>query len=295
MRVFVTGATGFIGSATVRELLDAGHTVLGLARNDEAAQALARAGAEAHRGELTDLDSLAAGARACEGVIHLAFIHDFSKFMENTEIDRRAVEAMISALEGSNKPFVGASGALLVASGRTATEDDAPAHGAMPRAATEAFVLAAAGQGVRSSIVRLAPTVHGAGDHGFVPTLIDIARRTGFAAYVGDGANRWPAVHRLDAARLYRLALEKAAPGQPLHGVAEEGIPMREIAGAIGAGLGLPVRGITTDEAPAHFAWIGPFVQLDAPTSSAKTRETLGWRPREAGLLTDMREGGYFG
>lgn len=296
MRVFVTGATGFIGSATVRELRNGGHAVLGLARNDEAAEALARAGAEAHRGELTDLDSLAAGARACEGVIHLAFIHDFSKFMENIEIDRRAVEAMIAALEGSNKPFVGASGALLLAAGRrTATEDDAPAHGAMPRAATEAFVLAAAGRGVRSSIVRLAPTVHGAGDHGFVPHLIDIARRAGFAAYVGDGANRWPAVHRLDAARLYRLALEKAAPGQPLHGVAEEGIPMRDIAEAIGAGLGLPVRCISAEEAGAHFDWIAPFVQLDAPTSSAKTRETLGWTPREAGLLTDMREGWYFG
>ncbi|MCY1020074.1 SDR family oxidoreductase [Pyxidicoccus sp. MSG2] len=294
MRVFVTGATGFIGSAIVRELHTAGHQVLGLARSDKAAELLARAGVEVHRGELSDLDSLTAAARACDGVIHTAFIHDFSQYLANAEIDRKAVEAMAGALEGSNKPIVVTSGTAGHPPGRTSTEKDAPRDPAGPRAASEVAVLKTAGRGVRASVVRLPPSVHGQGDHGFVPALIDIARRTGIAAFVGDGANHWPAVHRLDAARLFRLALEKAAPGSTFHGVAEEGIPMRAIAETIGQGLGLPVRGISADEASAHFDWMARFVQLDILTSSAITQAGLGWSPREAGLLTDMRESGYF-
>ncbi len=294
MRVFLTGATGWVGSAIVRELLDAGHEVLGLARNDAGADTLARSGVEVHRGELTDLGSLAAGAGACEGVIHTAFIHDFSQYQANVETDRRAVEAMAGVLEGSGKPLVIASGTMMVAHARPATEQDAPVSFDVPRAAAEAMVLAASSRGVRGSVVRLPPTVHGAGDHGFVPRLIDLARGKGAAAYVGDGANRWPAVRRLDAARLFRLALESAEPGSRLHAVAEEGVPMRAIAEAIGAGLGLPVRALTEDEAPAHFDFLARLIAIDNPASSALTRGALGWRPREPDLLTDMRDGGYF-
>jgi len=298
MRVFVTGATGFIGSAIVPELLAAGHKVLGLARNGAAADALARLGVEAHRGDLSDADSLAAGARVSDGVIHTAYNHDWSTPREvASETDRQAVETLAGALEGSGKPLVVTSGTLMLAQltpGRTATEADAHASAAIPRAASELAVQAAAGRGVRASVVRLAPTVHGAGDHGFVPRLIDIARRTGVSGFVGDGANRWPAVHRLDAAHLFRLALEKAAPGARLHGVAEEGVPLRAIAQTIGTALGLPVRSLTEDEAQGHFGWLAPFVALDNPTSSALTRSTLGWRPREPELLTDMRDSGYF-
>jgi nucleoside-diphosphate-sugar epimerase len=298
MRVFVTGATGFIGSAIVSELLQAGHQVLGLVRSDAAAEALAQLGVGAHRGDLSDADSLAAGARGSDGVIHTAYNHDWSTPREvAAETDRQVVEALAGALEGSGKPFVLASGTLMLAQlapGRIATEADAHASAAIPRAASELAVQAAAGRGVRASVVRLSPTVHGAGDHQFVPTLIDIARRTGVSAFVGDGANRWPAVHRLDAARLFLLALEQAAPGARLHGVAEEGVPLRAIAQTIGTGLGLPVRSLNQDEAQAHFGWLAPFVALDNPTSSALTRSSLGWRPREPELLIDMRDSGYF-
>ncbi|WP_225414138.1 SDR family oxidoreductase [Stigmatella hybrida] len=296
MRVFVTGATGFIGSAVVRELREAGHRVLGLARSEEAAGALAQAGAEAHRGSLSDPESLAAGARACEGVIHLAFIHDFSQYKAAVETDQGAVEAIARALEGSNKPFVAASGTVMLTPGRIGTETDARAS-ANPfggRAAAEETLISAAKRGVRTSAVRLPPSVHGAGDQAFVPTLIDIARQKGFSAFIGDGTNRWPSVHRLDAARLFRLALEKAVPGSLLHGAAEEGIPMRRIAETIGEGLGLPVRSIAANEAAAHFGWLAGFAALDNPTSSALTQEWLGWRPRENTLLKDMRESGYF-
>ena len=299
MKVFVTGATGFIGSAVVKELLGAGHTVLGLARSDEGADALTQMGADVHQGSLSDADSLAAGARACDGVAHLAFNHGFGTTPIDVaaRMDRCAVEVMTSALEGTGKPFVLTSGTMLLAftfgPGHTGTEEEMPAA-TLPRVASEEAVLAAAGRGVRSSIVRLSPTVHGASDHGFVPMLIDIARKTGVAAYVGDGANRWPAVHRLDAARLFRLALEQAAPGTRLHGVAEEGVPMRAIAETIGAGLGVPVKSIPADEAQAHFGWLAMFVGADNPTSSAWTRETLGWNPQRPELLTDMRENGYF-
>lgn len=294
MRVFLTGATGFIGSAIVQELVGAGHEVVGLARNDERAAELAQAGADAHRGDLSDLDSLAAGARACDGVIHTAFGHDFSKYQEACEDDRRAVEAMGHALSGSNKPLVITSGTLVVAPGQLATESqlaqpDSPAGG---RAPSEHALAAASQAGVRGVAVRLPPSVHGEGDKGFVPALIEVARRTGVAAYVGDGANRWPAVHRLDAARLFRLALEKAPVGA-LHGAAEDGIPMRDLAEAIGEGLDLPVRGISANEAAAHFDWLAMFVGIDNPASSDFTRDAVEWQPREKGLIADLRDGGY--
>jgi nucleoside-diphosphate-sugar epimerase len=296
MRVFVTGATGFIGSAIARELQAAGHQVLGLARSDAAAASLAAMGVEAHRGELSDTDGLAAAARACDGVIHMAFIHDFSAYAASVEADLRAVDAMTRALEGTGKPFIGTCGTALLAGGRVGTEADAPTPGTAGhmRAASEAKVLASAASGVRAGVVRLAPTVHGAGDHGFVPMLIDVARRTGVAAYIGDGANRWPAVHRSDAARLYRLALERAVPGSRLHGVAEQGVPMREIAESIGRGLGVPVRSLTGDDARAHFSWMTGFVAMDNPCSSEITRAALGWQPSGPGLLEDLRDNGYF-
>ena len=295
MRVFVTGATGFIGSVVVPELISAGHQVLGLARNDAAAAALTRAGAEVHRGELVDTASLVAGARASDGVIHAGFIHDFSKFAESVAIDRKAVEAMLGALEGTNKPFVLTSGMPGLAPGRVATEDDAaPTEGfGAGRGQTENVALAAANRGVRVSVMRLPPSVHGVGDHGFVPILIDIAARTGVAAFVGAGANRWPAVHRLDAARLYRLAIERAALGTRLHAIAEDGVPMKSIAGAIGAGLGLPVKSIPADEAQKHFDWFAAFAAIDAGGSSAKTREMFDWKPAQPGLIADLQEN-YF-
>jgi nucleoside-diphosphate-sugar epimerase len=295
MRFFVTGATGFIGIAVVRELQKAGHDVLGLARSDTAAEMLARQGAAVRRGDLSDTDGLARGARSCDGVIHLAFNHDFSRFQENIATDRKAVQSMADALQGSNKPLVIASGVLL-SSGRTGTEADAAdtGEGANGRGATETVVLAATERGVRGVVMRLSPTVHGEGDHGFIPQLIATARQTGVAAFVGDGASRWPAVHRLDAARLFRLAAEGAAPGTVLHAVAEEGIPMREIAETIGQELGIPTRSLSQEEAPPHFTWMARFVQIDKPTSSALTRKSMAWEPKQEGLLAGMREGGYF-
>src|SRR5579872_2633136 len=245
MRVFVTGATGFIGSAIVQNLIEAGHQVLGLARNDAAAGALARVGAEAHRGDLTDPDSLVAGARACDGVIHTAFIHDFSQFMANVEVDRRAVEAVTRSLEGSGKPMVIASGTLMVSHARPATENDGPVSVDGPRAASEVMVLTT--PGVRGAVVRLPPPVHDLTRAGLISLMVPIAREKGVSAYVGDGANVWPAVHRLDAARLFCLALERAAPGSRLHAVAEEGIPMRAIAEAVGQALGVPARSIAAE------------------------------------------------
>ena len=294
MRVFVTGATGFIGSAVVQELLTHGHQVLGLSRSDQGAQALKVADAEVHHGSLEDLDSLRRGAAEADGVAHLAFIHDFSKYQENIDTDKGAIAALSDALAGSGKPLVTTFGMGLLAPGRTPTEDEAANPAMNPRAALEPLALAAADRGVRASFVRLPPTVHGAGDHGFLPMLIATARHQGFAAYVGDGANRWPAVHRRDAARLYRLALESAVPGTRLHAVAEEGIPMRDIAWTIGEGLGLPTRGLTPEEAAGHFGWMARFVAMDAPASSALTRERFPWQPQEVGLLADLRENGYF-
>ncbi|QDZ08324.1 SDR family oxidoreductase [Sphingomonas panacisoli] len=289
MRVFVTGASGFVGQAVVRELLDNGHQVLGLARSDASATALTEAGADVHRGDLTDIDSLLAGTAAADGVIHLAFIHDFSKFQSNIETDNAAVKAMIASLAGSDKPFIGTSGTLMLAPGRLATERDAAGShgGGVTRGDTEKVVTGA--EGVRGGVVRLSPSVHDAGDHGFIPMLIGMAREKGYAAYVGDGANRWSAVHRADAGRLYRLAIEQAQAGATWHGVGEEGVAMRDIAAVIGEGLGVPVRSIAQEEAPGYFGWMAGFAGSDNPTSNAITRETLGWEPRGIGLLDDIR------
>ena len=261
------------------------------------------AGAEVHRGALDDLGSLHDGATAADGVIHLAFMHDFSDFVGAGAADLRAVETIGAALDGSGKPFVVTSGTLALTlarlgtePGRLATEDDAldPASAAMPRIASENAAIALAKRGVRSSVVRLAPTVHGPGDHGFVPRLIGIARDKGVSAFVGDGTNRWPAVHRLDAARLFRLAVEAAPAGARLHGAGEEGVPFRDIAGVIGRHLNLLVVSISREEADAHLGLLGAFASADNPTSSALTQERLGWRPVHPALIADLEEGHYF-
>ena len=290
-RVFVTGATGYIGSAITRGLLDDGYEVLGLARSDAAAEKLRQRGISVHRGDLTDPGSLAAGVRAADGVIHTAFIHDFSEYAENTKTDERAVTAIAEALAGTGKPFVATSGTTVLAPGRRGAETDAPDpdNPGSARARSEAG-LAFSNRGVRVSVVRLPPSVHSADDTAFVPALIGIAREAGFAAYVGDGANRWPAVHRNDAARLFRLAYERAEAGSVFHGVAEEGVPFHRIAETIAETLGVPARSIEPDEAADHFGWLAPFAQSDVPVSSALTREQLGWRPCEIDLLADLRQ-----
>lgn len=297
MKVFVTGATGYVGSAIVRELLGAGHQVLGLVRSDTNAKLLAATSAEVHRGSLDDLDSLRSGAAASDGVIHTAFKHDFSNFAQAAQADLQAVETIGDVLEGSGKPFVVTSGILLLASlapGRLGTEEDVADPGSVaPRIASENAAFALAKRGVRSSVVRLSPSVHGEGDHGFVPTLISIARAKGVSAYPGDGSNRWPAVHRLDAAHLFRLALEKASAGSMLHAVADGGLPVREIAGVIGRRLNVPVDSIPVEEVGAHFGFLGGFFSLDSPASSALTQQRLGWHPEQPGLLADL-DGDYY-
>jgi nucleoside-diphosphate-sugar epimerase len=294
MRVFVTGATGFIGSAVVSELIGAGHEVVGLARSDAGAAALAAAGATPHRGDLNDHESLREGAATADGVIHTAYIHDFSQMEKAAETDRRATETLGAALEGSDRPLVVTSGTALVAPGRLATETETPTGGAHPRMESERSAMALASRGVRLSVLRPPPSVHGKGDHGFVSVLIEVARAKGVSAYIGEGSNRWPAVHRLDAARLYRLALESAPAGTVLHAVAEEGVPTREIAQVIGRQLDLPVVSIDPDEAGDHFGWIGAFFGLDVPASSALTRERTGWEPTHVGLIADLEQGHYF-
>jgi len=296
MRVFVTGATGFVGSAVVAELIAAGHSVLGLARSDASAKSLLAAGAQVHRGDLDDLGSLRKGAATADGVIHTAFNHDFSKFKDNCEADRRVITALGDALAGSGRPLLVTSGTGLLKPGRVSTEDDVPAASAAPnpRVASEEAAAAVAARGVHVSVVRLPPSVHGDGDHGFVPILIRIARDKGVSAYMGDGENRWPAVHRLDAAALYRLVLEKASAGTRYHGAAEEGIAFREIAGVIGRRLNLPVVAKPDGEAAAHFGWFAHFAALDSPASSQRTRELLGWSPKQQGLIPDLDRASYF-
>jgi nucleoside-diphosphate-sugar epimerase len=290
MRVFLTGATGFIGSAIIPELKAAGHEVLGLARNDENAAKLAAAGVGVHRGELTEPESLAAGAAACDATIHCAFIHDFSRFEENIAIDRRAVEAMLAALEGSGKPFLLTSGVLMVDTGREAIEADGPTQEGLAggRGATELLAEDYARRGVRTAIVRL-PQVHDPDHAGLITYAIEVARGKGVSAYVGDGTNRWAAAHVGDVARLYRLVLEKAEPGSRWHAVGESGVPMRAIAEAVGRRLGVPTASITPEEAPAHFGFLALFAGRDAPVSSALTRERLGWRPTGPGLIEDLQ------
>ncbi len=293
MRVFVTGGSGWIGSAVVPELLDAGHEVVGLARSHESADALAALGAIVRRGELEDLESLRDGASEADGVIHLGFVHDFSEFESSVRIDLAAVETLGAALEGSDRPFVIASGVLGMAGDAVATEVDLP-DPSWPRAAAARTTLEYSERGVRSSVVRLPPSVHGDGDHGFVPTLIGIARQRGVSAYVGDGANRWSAVHRLDAARVFRLGLEEAPPGSVLHAIGDEGVPTRTIAEVIGRHLDLPVTSIAPEDAGAHFDWMGLFFAMDGSASSATTRTLLGWEPKEPGLVDDLEQGHYF-
>ncbi|HYR15874.1 MAG TPA: SDR family oxidoreductase [Mycobacterium sp.] len=292
MRVFVTGASGFIGSAVVSELIAAGHDVLGLARSDASAQAVEAAGARVHRGDLENLESLRAGAQTADGVIHLAFNHDFTQYTGAAETDRRAIDTLGGVLAGSDRPFVVTSGLASFALGRTMTEDDAVDPDS-PRASEQA-ALAFTPRGVRVAVLRLPPSVHGEGDHGFVPRLIDIANEKGVAGYPGDGSNRWPAVHRFDAARLFRLALESAPAGARLHAIGDEGVQVREIAGAIGRHLELPVTAISPEQAVDHFGWLGAFFSLDVPASSTLTRELLGWSPTRQGLLDDLEQGHYF-
>jgi nucleoside-diphosphate-sugar epimerase len=299
MNVFVTGATGYIGSVVVRELLSARHQVVGLARSDQAAAQLSAVGAEVHRGNLDDPGSLYDGARAADGVINLAFnnISETTDFAASLQAELRAIEVMGEALEGSGKPLVIVSGTFALSFmrlGRLGTEEDAP-DPPLPRVASERLAIAFSERGVRSASVRCAPSVHGEGDKaGFISSLIGIARARGVSAYVGAGSNRWPAVHRLDAARLFRLAVEAAPAGSRLHAVGEEGIPFRDIAEAIGHQLKLPVVSVAASDAGAHFGFLSAFVSADNPTSSALTRERLGWQPEGPGLLADIEQGHYF-
>ena len=289
MRVFVTGASGFIGSAIVDELIAAGHKVVGLARSDAAAASLVAAGADVHRGSLEDIDSLRSGAAAADAVIHTAFIHDFSKFEANCETDRRAIEALGATLAGSHRPLIVTSGTGVARTpGRLTTEEDAP-NSQIPRIASEHAAASVQTQGVRVSVMRL-PQVHDPVKQGLITYLIDVAREKGVSAYVGDGQNRWPAVHRLDAAHLYRIVLEKGSAGARYHAVDEEGVALRDIAEVIGQHLNVPVVSKSPEEAADHFGWLAHFAAFDIPASSQRTREQLGWRPTGPGLITDLQQ-----
>jgi len=295
MRVFVTGATGFVGSAIVKELIGAGHKVLGLARSETNAAKLTEAGAEVLLGDLNDLESLRAGAEASDGVIHAGFIHDWANMAASCETDRLAIETLGAALAGSERPLIVTAGMAMVSPGRIATEDTIAVHipGGLPRL-SEVAALRLLDDGGRVAVMRLPPTVHGDGDHGFVPMLIGIARQKGASAYIGEGLNVWPAVHRFDAARLYRLVLEKALIGR-FHPIAEQGVPFKDIAGAIGRGLKLSVVSKTPEEAAEHFGWFARFAGIDCPGSSAQTRQRTGWAPTQVELIADLDNGSYFG
>jgi nucleoside-diphosphate-sugar epimerase len=296
MHIFVTGATGFIGSAIVPELISAGHQVLGLTRSETGAKSLMAAGAEVHRGDLNDLESLCKGAAMSDGVIHTAFIHDFSKFREVCEVDKRVIEALGSVLAGSDRPLLITSGTGIAnsAPGRSATEEDAPdiTH-PIPRVASERAAAAVAAKGVRVGVMRL-PQVHNTVKQGLITYAVDLARQKGVSAYVGDGRNRWPAVHVLDAARLYRLALENLETGARYHAVAEEGVSMRDIAEVIGRGLKVPLISVSPEEAPAHFGWLATFAGRDLPASGALTQERLAWRPTGPRLIADLEQMRYY-
>jgi nucleoside-diphosphate-sugar epimerase len=293
MRVFVTGASGWIGSALTPELLQAGHEVVGLARSDSAAEVIAAAGATALRGSLEDLDVLQAGAAESDGVIHLGFVHDFSRYQDSVEIDRAAIEAMGDALVGTGHPFLIASGMAALARGPRVTEADLGDPN-FPRAAAAGMTLALADRGVRSGVVRLPPTVHGEGDAGFIATLVTVARERRASAYVGSGTNCWSAVHRLDAAHLFHRSLDHAPAGSVIHAVADEGVPTRTIAETIGRHLDVPVTSIPSEEAADHFGWIGMIFAHDTSASSDITRALLDWEPMESGLLEDLEAGHYF-
>ncbi|MEW6257257.1 MAG: SDR family oxidoreductase [Pseudomonadota bacterium] len=296
MRVFVTGATGFVGSAVTRELLAHGHEVLGLARTEQRAAALASMGAQAHLGALEQPDSLDAGARACDAVVHTGFLHDFLRFAQACTLDRIAIETLGAAIAGTHKPLIVTAGlASLDACGAVATESDPalPPSQTYPRA-SEAAASALSAQGIPTSVMRLPPSVHGQGDHGFVPLLIDLARTKGVSAHIGAGNNGWPAVHVKDAARAYRLAVERGPAADTYHAVAEETLPFRQIAEAIALGLSLPCVSLAPEEARTHFGWFFPFAAIDQPASSAQTRARLGWSPTGPGLLSDVRSAGYF-
>jgi nucleoside-diphosphate-sugar epimerase len=295
MAIFVTGASGWIGSAVTRELLDAGLPVVGLARSDAAAETIAGLGAEVRRGDLNDLDVLREAAAASDGVVHLGYNHDFSRMEDAARTDFAAVETIGAALAGTNRPFAIASGVIGLGAGRTITEQDTPPAGGHPRMATAAAALALVPRGVRTLILRFAPTVHGPGDHGFLAVLVAIAREKGVAGYIGDGSARWPAVHRLDAAHLVRRAVSDAPAGTNVHAVAESGVPTRDIAEAIGRGLGLPVESIPADRAAEHFGWMGRFFGIDTVVSSEATQQLLGWKPEHPGLIADIDAGYYFG
>jgi nucleoside-diphosphate-sugar epimerase len=290
MKIFVTGATGFIGSAVVRELISSGHQVLGMARSHAGAHSVAAAGAQVHRGDLEDLESLRSGAAMSDAVIHTAFVHDFSKFKDNCEIDKRAIETLGSALEGSQRPLLVTSGLATTAQGRLATEEDAPSP-EFPRL-SEKTAEALLKRGVRVSVVRL-PQVHDTRKQGLVTFAIAVAREKGVSAYVGDGLNRWAAAHVLDVARLYRLAIEKQETGARYHAVAEEGVPVRDIAEVIGQGLKVPVVALSPEAAAAHFGWLAMFAGLDLTASSAQTQERLGWHPTGPGLIADLEQMRY--
>ena len=294
MRIFLTGATGFIGSAIVPELINAGHQVLGLTRSDAGAHSLKAAGAEVHRGNLEDLESLRSGAAASDGVIHCAFNHDFSKFLENCEMDKRAIEAMGDVLAGSDRPLLITSGTGMgsAAPGQTATEDYFDANHPIPRKASEVAGATVAERGVNVSVIRL-PQVHDTVKQGLITYAVALAREKGVSAYIGEGLNRWPAAHVLDVARLYRLALEKHQAGSRYNAVAEEGVSMRQIAEVIGQGLKVPVVSLSPEQAPAHFGWLAMFAGYDMPASSALTQQRLGWHPTGPSLITDLEQMHY--